>query len=179
MEALQLQHAPLCLHDPEIEEVAKETNEASEHRDVVMEDTSAQLDKGKKIASEDQQKAQECEPKQQIVVSENQNADRTSFGVIPEVILKTLTEMKEESALAKQHFDMQDLLFEMILSRLQPPPPPQNPKPQFSKQFMHFCVFILSKCFCTCFANFCTFVLLALSMKSYCFLILFCLCLFD
>lgn len=36
------------------------------------------------------------------------------------MILKTLAEMKEESALVRQHLDRQDLLFEMILSKLPP-----------------------------------------------------------
>lgn len=44
MEVLQLQHAPLFLPAPEIEEEAKETKEASRHSDVLMEDISAQLD---------------------------------------------------------------------------------------------------------------------------------------
>lgn len=66
-------------------------------------------------------------PKQQIVVLENQNADGTSYGMVPEVILKTLAEMKEESAMVRNQLGKQDLLFKMILSRLMPHTPPQNP----------------------------------------------------
>lgn len=61
METLQLQCAPLCLPALEIEEVAKELKEASRPPEVVMEYVSAQLDKGKQVASEDQQQAQESE----------------------------------------------------------------------------------------------------------------------
>lgn len=41
MEALQLQHTPLCLPDLEIKEEAKEIEEASGHPDVVTENASA------------------------------------------------------------------------------------------------------------------------------------------
>lgn len=53
MEALQLQCHPLCLPAPKIKEESKETKEASRHPNDVMEDTSAQLDRGKQVASED------------------------------------------------------------------------------------------------------------------------------
>lgn len=54
MEFLQSQRAPLFLLAPESEEEAKETEEASGHPEVVIEDVSSQLDKGKQVASEDQ-----------------------------------------------------------------------------------------------------------------------------
>lgn len=129
IKALQLQCSPLCLPAPEIGEEAKETEEASGHPEVVMKDVSAHLDKGKQVVSEDQQQAQDSVLEQQIVVFENQNAARTSSRIIPEEILKTLVEMKEESALVRQRLDGQDIMFEMILSILPPLPPPQNPNP--------------------------------------------------
>lgn len=64
MEALQLQRAPLCLSAPEIEEEAKETEEAFGHPKVVMEDVFDQFDRGKRVASEDQQQAQDSDPDQ-------------------------------------------------------------------------------------------------------------------
>lgn len=54
MEALPLQHAPLCLHAPEIEEEAYEIEEAPEHPEVVMEDILVELDRGKQVSFEDQ-----------------------------------------------------------------------------------------------------------------------------
>lgn len=63
-ETLQLQHAPLCLPAPGIEEEAKETEEASGHPEVVMEDVSAHLDRGNQVASKDQQQAQDTELEQ-------------------------------------------------------------------------------------------------------------------
>ena len=41
MESLQLHHAQLCLPAPKVEEVATKLEEASEHPDVIIEDTSA------------------------------------------------------------------------------------------------------------------------------------------
>lgn len=101
MEALKLQCTPLCLPAIEIGEVTKETEEASRHTNVIMEDTFAQLDRGKKVVFEEQQQAQDCESEQHIVVSENQNVAGTYSGMIPEVILKNLDEMGEEIAIVR------------------------------------------------------------------------------
>ena len=55
--------APLCIPTHEIEEEAKESGEDSGHPELVMEYVSAQFDRGKLVASKDQQQAQDSEPK--------------------------------------------------------------------------------------------------------------------
>lgn len=60
-EALQLQRTSLCLPGPKIEEEAKETEEAFGNLQIVMQDVTAQLDKGKQVASKDQEKAQDSD----------------------------------------------------------------------------------------------------------------------
>lgn len=62
----------------------------------------------------------------QIEVSQNQQFARTSSGNIPDVLLKTIEDMKSENALVKERFDMQEMMFQLILSRLTLPPP-HNP----------------------------------------------------
>ncbi|XP_050875573.1 uncharacterized protein LOC127079199 [Lathyrus oleraceus] len=69
MEVLQLWRAPLCPHAPEIKKEANETEEASRHADVVMKDTFAQLDRGKQVVSEEQQKAQDWIQFQNRIIS--------------------------------------------------------------------------------------------------------------
>lgn len=101
----------MCLPAPEVKDVSKEAKEDFGHSEIVMEDVTAQPD-----ASEEQQ----------IVVSENQQSTRTSSGVISKVLLKIITNMQVENALIKERLDRQEMLFQLTLSRLLPPPP-QNP----------------------------------------------------
>lgn len=113
MELWYLRHTPLCLPAPKVKKVLKED---SGHPECVIEDVAAHPN---------------AFEKQQIVVYDNHQSVVTSFGVISEVLLKTIADIQSESSLVKEHLDMQDMMFQLILSRL-PPPPPYNPYP-FSK----------------------------------------------
>ena len=70
----------------------------------------------------------------QIVVSETQQVEAsvsqpsagTSSQDIPNALRKTIEEIKVDNVLVKERLDKQDMMFQLILSRL-PPPPPQNP----------------------------------------------------
>lgn len=63
---------------------------------------------------------------QQTEVSLHQKSVGTSSGEIHDALRKTIDEIKIDNALVKERLDKQEMMFQMILSRL-PPPPPQNP----------------------------------------------------
>lgn len=107
MELWKLQYTLLCLPAPEVKEVVQEAEEDSGHPEFVMEDVIAQL-----VASEEQQ----------IMVSNNQQSVGTSSGVIFEVLMNIITDMQAESALVKERLDRQEMMFQLILSRLLPSP---------------------------------------------------------
>lgn len=110
MEIWKLQNASLCLLTSEIKKVVQEAKKESGHPKYVMEEVVAYP-----FVSEDQQ----------IEVYLPQQSARTSSGEIPDVLLKTIEKMKVDNALVKEHLDRQEMMFQLILSRL-PPPPPQN-----------------------------------------------------
>lgn len=83
----------------------------SGHQDCVMEEAAAQI-----VVSETQQ----------VEVSVSQPSVGTSSRDIPIGLIKTIEEIKADNALVKEHLNKQDLMFQLILSIL-PPPPPQNP----------------------------------------------------
>lgn len=111
MEISKLRNARLCLPTAAIKEVTPEAEVDFGHPECVMEEVVAQP-----FVFE----------YHQIEVSQNQQLSRTSYGDIPDVLLKTIEEMKVENAIVKECLDMQEMMFQLILSRL-PPPPPQNP----------------------------------------------------
>lgn len=112
MEIWNLQNTPLCLPAQEIHEVIQEVVQEAEvyygHPEYAMEEVVAYP-----VVSEDQR----------IEVSLRQQSARTSFGEIPNVLLKTIEEMKADNALVKERLDRQEMMFQLILSRLLPLPP--------------------------------------------------------
>lgn len=60
----------------------------------------------------------------QIVVSE-----ASASQPIPVFLLRTIEQIKDDNSKVNERLDKQDLMFQLILSRLPPPPPssPQNP----------------------------------------------------
>lgn len=57
----------------------------------------------------------------QIVVSK-----ASASQPIPIALLKTIEEIKADNARVNECLDKQDLMFQLILSRLSPPPPPPH-----------------------------------------------------
>lgn len=113
MKIWKLRNTLFCLPTPEVKEVVQEADIDSDHPECVMEDVVAQS-----VASEEQQ----------IEVSNIQQSIGTSSRDISEVLLKTIEDMKVENALVKERLDRQEMIFQLILSRLpSSPPPPQNP----------------------------------------------------
>lgn len=75
-----------------------------------MEDVAAQPDASKE---------------QHIIIFDNQQSAKTSSVVIPEVLLKTIGDMQTECVIFKERMERKDMMFQLILSIL-PPPPPYN-----------------------------------------------------
>lgn len=109
MEIWNLRNNPLFLPAPEVKEVVQEVEVDLGHPECVMEECVPQP-----VASEEQQ----------IEVSNNQQYDVTSSRGIPEVLLKNIEDMKFENALVKERMDKQEMMFQLILSRLSLPPTP-------------------------------------------------------
>lgn len=60
----------------------------------------------------------------QMVVSE-----ASASQIILVSLLRTIKQIKANNAKANEHLDKQDLMFQLILSRLPPPPPPPPHNP--------------------------------------------------
>lgn len=119
MEIWKLRNSHLCLPALEVNEVIQEVNEEvvrdaeanSEYQDRVMEETDAQI-----VISETQQ----------VEAFISQQSVGTSYGDILDALRKTIEEIKVDNALVKERIEKQDMMFQLILSRL-PLPPHQNP----------------------------------------------------
>lgn len=85
----------MCLPAPEIKKVILEV-EVDGHPECVMKEAVAQP-----IVSEDHQ----------IEVSHNQRFVGTFSRDIPDVLLKTIEDIKDENALINEHLDRQEMMF--------------------------------------------------------------------
>lgn len=123
MEIWKLRNSHLCLPAPEVKEVTQKVVEevvfqeevvlqdvvvVSGHQDYVKDEAATQI-----VVSETQQ----------VKVSVSQPSAGTSFGDIHVGLMKTVEEIKVDNALVKYRLDKQDLMSQLILSRLPPPPP--------------------------------------------------------
>lgn len=120
MKIWKLRNSQLCLPAPEVKKVTQEMVEevvvqedevVSGHQDRVMEEVVAQI-----FVSETRQ----------LKASVSQPSAGTSSGDIPDALRRTIEEIKANNAVVKERLDKQDMMFQLILSRL-PLTPPYSP----------------------------------------------------
>lgn len=123
MELCKLGNSQLCLRAPEINEASLEAMEEEEEAPETKIVQHIESAAPKFYAPEHQDSVMEKAPNQ-IVFSK-----ASASQPIPDSLLRTIEQIKADNAKVNERMDKKDLIFQLILSRLPPtpPPPPHNP----------------------------------------------------
>lgn len=126
-EIWKLRKSQLCLPAPKVKEATPEVVEeevAPESKVVQHLATAPEAD----VVFEPQDCVMEAVDAQ-VVISETHQFEASASQPIHVALMKTNEEIKADNVRVNEHLDKQNLMFQLILSRLPPPPPPapQNP----------------------------------------------------